>query len=363
MSNRSAMTKPTSFEGATALVPVSWVYRGAVATVRAFRTAAPPVAAGPRVISIGNLEVGGSGKTPMALWLCERAMRAGKPVAYVSRGFGSTAERGPLVTVLPAQGTAPASFAGLRVVARSSRDLALAVGDEGAVVAARAARTPLVFARDKRRAVEVAGQLGAEIVVVDDGFQSFSLARHVDVLLLDARRPFGNGQLLPAGRLREPPSAIERAHVIVFNGAADAAAIDAATAQITRWLRPHTPVYGLRRVIAWSAATPAATGAVSDALLVAGLAKPADFERTVQERGVRVVDRLVFRDHHRYTAGDVATIRARAGGRDIVTTEKDWVKLARFDWGEVRVWVARLDVDLVGGDVSLPWLNGDLGQK
>lgn len=354
-------TNPASFEGLPALTPLSWLFRGAVAAARAFRTAPAPAFGRPRVISIGNLEVGGSGKTPLALWLCDRATREGKPVAYVSRGFGGAAARGPLVTVVPAEGVAPASFAGLRVVARGARELAAAVGDEGAVVAARAPRVHLVMARDKRRAVAVAAQLGAEIVVVDDGFQTFALARHVDVVLLDARRPLGNGYLLPAGRLREPPSAVERADVVVFNGAADRAAIEAARARVARWLDPRAPVYGLRRVIAWTAGTPAATGAVSEALLVAGLAKPGDFASTVEATGVRVVDRLVFRDHHRYTASDVAAIRARSAGRAIVTTEKDWVKLSVFEWGDGPVWVARLDVDLVGGDPSLSWMNGALG--
>jgi tetraacyldisaccharide 4'-kinase len=206
--------------------------------MRAARRPRSAVPGLPRVVSVGNLEVGGSGKTPLALWLVERAAAAGRRVAYASRGFASAAEHGPLVTVVPAHdGAPPASLAGLRIVARSAPGLADAAGDEAAVVAARAPAVPLVLARDKRRAVDVAGHLGAEIVVVDDAFQSFALARHVDVLLLDSLHPLANGRVLPAGRLREAPSAIGRADIVVFNGAGSTADIDASKARVARWLK------------------------------------------------------------------------------------------------------------------------------
>jgi tetraacyldisaccharide 4'-kinase len=345
-----ASAHSTTWEGVPALLPLSWVYRGGVALVRALRGPARAQDSGPRVVAIGNLEVGGSGKTPLALWLLERWAREGKRAAYVSRGFGSAAGKGPLVTVVTRADAAPASFAGLRVVFRGAHDLAAAIGDEAAMIARRAPSAALVMSRDKRRAVRVAGELGAEVVVVDDAFQSFALARHVDVLLLDARRPLANGNVLPAGRLREPPSAIARADVVVFNGASDAGALEAAQARVARWMHAGQRVYGLRRVVRLVAATPAARGSVSSALVVSGLARPDAFRESVEAAGVRAGDVLVFRDHHRYTGADAAAIQARARGGAVVTTEKDWVKLERFDWGETPVWVARLAVELVGGD-------------
>jgi len=306
------------------------------------------------VIAVGNLEVGGSGKTPFALWLLEQAVRSGMRAAYASRGYGSAAERGPLVTVVSDQ--APASFDGMRLLGRNARNLADAIGDEGAVVARRADPSMLLFARDKRRAVEAAARLGAEVIVVDDAYQTFSMPRHVDVLLLDARRPLANGRLLPAGRLREPASAIARADAIVFNGASDLASIHEARGQVARWLRPQQRVYGLRREVTLSSVTAPAVGTPVEALLVAGIARPGDFKDSVEQLGVRVRDVVAFRDHHRYRREDARDIVARARGGAVVVTEKDWVKLARFDWGSTPVWVARLEVRLLGEDDDGSWI-------
>jgi tetraacyldisaccharide 4'-kinase len=335
------------------------VYGGAVAFTRAVRTAPLPAHAVPRIVSVGNLEVGGSGKTPLCLHLLERALQAGKRAAYVSRGFGSEAERGPLVTLVPGEeAAAPVSFAGLRIVARDVSSLAVAIGDEGAMIARRAPVTSLLFARDKRRAVAAAALLGAEIIVVDDAFQSFPLARHVDVLLLDAERPLANGHLLPAGRLREAPSAIARAEVIVFNGADDAAAVARARDEVVRYLRRDARVYGLRRRVTLQAGNVCGATLPADAVAVSGIARPDRFRDSVEDAGVRVAHTLAYPDHHRYIVSDVRTIQSRARGKAIVTTEKDWVKLEAFDWGEVAVWVARLEVEWVGGADIDAWLLG-----
>jgi tetraacyldisaccharide 4'-kinase len=341
------------------LIPLSWIYGGGVAAMRALRTAPAPPTQPPFIVAVGNLEVGGSGKTPLALWLIERAARAGKRAAYVSRGFASDAERGPLVTVVPHEDAPPpANFAGLRVVARHSPDLAAAVGDEGALIARRAHHTPLFLSRDKRRAVEAAARAGAEIIVVDDAFQSFALGRHVNVLLLDARRPFDNGWVLPAGRLRENPAAIARADVIVFNGAGRTELIEEARGRVAKWLRPEQRVYGLRREITLVPVTAAAKDTPSSVTMVAGIAKWRDFGAMLEGAGMRVIDARRFRDHHSYTEADARTLRAGSPDQPIVTTEKDWVKLGRFEWGERAVWVARLDVELVGREPVDSWLLG-----
>lgn len=346
-------------DGMPILAPLSWVYRAGVATARAARTARPPAPGPPRVVAVGNLEVGGSGKTPLALWLVERVAAMGKGVAYVSRGFASAAEHGPLVTVVSGNDSAPpAGLAGLRLVARSAPGLVAAAGDEAAVVAERAPGVPLVLARDKRRAVEVAARFGAEVVVVDDAFQSFALARHVDVLLLDAERPLANGRVLPAGRLREAPSAIKRANVVVFNRAENEDAVEASTARVAPWLRDDAKVYGLRRRVVLVASTRGAIGLPAAALFVAAIAKPEEFVRSVEATGVLVEGLVAYRDHHRYADADARAIRARAPGGALVTTEKDWTKLRRFDWGDTGVWIARLEVELVGRNAVDAWLLG-----
>ncbi len=347
MTNRGAQ----SFEGVAALAPLGWVYAAGVGVVRSWHRAPAPPEALPRVVSVGNLEVGGNGKTPFAMWLLSRAAVAGKRVAYVSRGFASSAERGPLTTVVLAEGAPPPnSLAGLRCVDRHATDLARAIGDEGAMVAGRVPFATLAFARDKRRATEAAARCGVDLIVVDDAFQSFTMARHIDVILLDAARPLGNGRVLPAGRLRESPGAIARADVIVFNGAADVKAVDRGRERVARWTRTETKVGGMRRTTTLVAATRTAVVAPRDVLLVAGIARPDAFRQTVEANGVTVADVLAYRDHHSYTTDDVETIRRHASTRAIVTTEKDWVKLRRFEWGDAPIWIARLDVEWVGGD-------------
>ena len=356
LANRNAV-----WDGIPALAPLAWTYRAGVSVARALRAPGRPVTSTPRVVSVGNLEVGGSGKTPLCLLLLEHALRAGKRVAYASRGFASAAERGPAGDRRPRRRCvgASASFAGLRLLTRIEV-LPEAIGDEGALVARRVPAATLVFARDKRRAVEVAARVQADVVVVDDAFQSFALARHVDVLLLDARRPLANGRVLPAGRLREAPGALARADVIVFNGASDARAIEEARKRVARWLRPQQRIFGLRRTLTLAPSTPGAVGAgvPKDVVLASGIARPDDFRASVEGTGVRVTDAVLFRDHHRYTSDDVRVLRTQAGGRGLVTTEKDWVKLERFDWGNTAVWVARLDVALVGADDETARLFG-----
>lgn len=342
-------------DGVAVLQPLAWLYRGGVAVARA-RRAGKPASEHPRVVSVGNLTVGGSGKTPMALWLVERALAVGKSVAYTSRGFAGAAERGPAVTWVPGENAgAPGSFAGLRVLSRSA-DLAESVGDEAAMVAGRAPGVNLLISRDKRRAIAAAAAMALDVVVVDDAFQSFALARHVDVVMLDARRPFGNGRLLPAGPLREAPAALGRAQVVVFNGAEDAAAVDEARQQVAPYLCAEQRVYGMRRRISLTPATPTATEKPRDALLVAGIARPDDFRGSLAVAGVPAGDLLAYRDHHRYDQADARRIREAASTRAMVTTEKDWVKLARFDWRGCAVWVARLEVELVGSNDVDAWL-------
>jgi len=342
-------------DGVAILHPLSWLYRGGVALARA-RRAGKPARARPRVVSVGNLTVGGSGKTPLALLLVERALAAGVKVAYASRGFAGAAERGAHVTWVPGENTgAPPTFAGLRVIARHSGDLAARVGDEAAMVAQRAPGADLLVARDKRRAIDAAAAMALDIVVVDDAFQSFVLARHVDVVMLDARSPLGNRRLLPAGPLREPPSALGRADVLVFNGAADMALVEDARQRVAAYLRAGQRVYGLRRSITLVPMTPVAHERPLEALLVAGIARPKDFEASVAGVGA-TTEMLAFRDHHRYNERDARRICEQAGTRAIVTTEKDWVKLSGFDWGDRAVWVARLDVDLVGENDVDAWL-------
>jgi tetraacyldisaccharide 4'-kinase len=211
-----------------------------------------------------------------------------------------------------------------------------------------------LFCRDKRRAIGVATMLGVARVVLDDGFQSWRVPRHADIVLLDAERPLDGEALLPAGRLREKPDALRRANAIVFNGAATPDAVAAARAKVERWLASGVAVAGMARRIELVPA--AGSDARPDAFLaVSGIAKPAAFERSLADAGVRIAGQEIFADHHRYGARDIARIERRMREQQasaIVTTEKDWVKLRRLS-PPFAVWVARLEVSLTGDELPL----------
>jgi tetraacyldisaccharide 4'-kinase len=316
--------------------------------------AGKPASERPHVVSIGNLEAGGNGKTPFAIWMLARVAQA-KPCAYVSRGYGGANVSSSVVTCVLAQATSPASLAGLRVLARNHADLAAQVGDEGALVCERVPLVSAFFCTDKVRAVQAATACGADLIVLDDAFQSWRVPRHTDIVLLDSERPLDGGQLLPAGRLREKPDALSRADQIIFNGAATPAAMAAARASVERWLRPGVPVAAMERRIVLTPAEGSAARPDGPFLAVSAIARPEGFEQLLRSAGATIAAHAVFPDHHRYDAHDVDRIaersrRARASA--IVTTEKDWVKLQHFPM-PAAVWIARLDVSLAGFELPV----------
>lgn len=339
--------------GIPALQPLAWLYGAGVAVARAHGVRRRPARTpGVRIIAVGNLEVGGNGKTPLALHLLETAASAGRRVAYVSRAFGSRAGRGPHVTLLmPRGGSFAEGVTGLRILERDGRvPLEGEVGDEAALVAEREPRAIIAVSPAKDRALAVAARMGAEIIIVDDAFQSWSLARDIDVVLLDAALPFGPGRLLPAGTLRESPSALRRADAVIFNGARDDAELAAARGRVERWLRPGVAVFGLCR----SLAAPSGVDAPGRAFVATGVARPERLKEDLTAIGIAVAGELAFPDHHAYTGDDVARIQgqARTAGADaVVVTEKDWVKLRRFEW-TMPVVAVRLRVELFGADTA-----------
>jgi tetraacyldisaccharide 4'-kinase len=334
-----------------ALVPATWLYRtvaDSVNRVRALERYATPDSV--TVISVGNLEAGGSGKTPLCMHLLERLRERGTPCAYVSRGFGSRAERFDGVTVVGSVSDAMANAgAGVRWVAPGHPRLSAEVGDEGAMIARRIGDgVPLLFCRNKARAVAVAaGPARGGVIVLDDAFQSWNVARDLDVVLLDAQRPFADGWLVPAGRLREEPAALARAGVILFNGARDDEAVSRALGEVRRRTGLAPRAGALRRELRLAHRPHGPVVAVS------AIARPDSFEGSLCEQGVDVVAALRYPDHHAFTMDDVAFIRdtVAAAGGECMVTEKDWAKLEELGAEAGRFRVARLDVRVVGANI------------
>lgn len=246
----------------------------------------PPAANTVPVVVVGNLTVGGTGKTPLITLLVERARALGLTPAIISRGYGGKAAQYPLL--LTAETPVSAS------------------GDEPALLFRRL-QCPVVVDPQRARAAQVAARQ-ADIIFSDDGLQHYALARDAELVVVDGQRNVGNGWLLPVGPLREPLSRLRTVDQILVNGAdfsvEPVALINACTGQ-------SLPLTALQ-------------GQGVDA--VAGIGNPQRFYRTLQELGAQVTEHS-FADHYAFTAQDFAFAQPQ---RMLVMTEKDWVKCRDF---------------------------------
>jgi tetraacyldisaccharide 4'-kinase len=263
------------------------------------------------VVSVGNLGVGGSGKTPVVARVAEILRDAGEPVSVLSRGYGGSF-RGDALLVSD----------GSAVLAGVSE-----AGDEP-VMLARALPGVVVAVGRRRDAVgrAVEARFGRRVHVLDDGFQHLRLERDLDLLCLDVRdlddRP------MPAGRLRESATAIGRADVVLLTRLE--AASEAEIRLLESRLGRDRTFRVARRVDGWRTLDGRPATPPARPFLLAAIARPERFERDVAGDGIPVAGRAFFRDHHRFRAEDLAGVeaRARAAGADaVVTTAKDAVRL------------------------------------
>ena len=259
------------------------------AVVRPYRAPLP-------VVCVGNLVAGGSGKTPVVLSLAAMAAAAGITPHVVTRGYcGRLA--GP-VRVDPVEHDAGA------------------VGDEALLLAAVA---PCWVARDRAGGIRVTASAGARAVLLDDGFQNPAIEKDLSLVVIDAEYGFGNGRVMPAGPLREPPAVgLARADAVVLVGDGDPPPVVRATGcmVLRAWLEPvSADAFTGARVVAF-----------------AGIGRPAKFFTSLRAAGAEVISAHPFPDHHRYAEGELFRLRreAEAGGARLVTTAKDWARLPPF---------------------------------
>ncbi len=282
-----------------------------------------------KTISIGNIAVGGTGKTPMTLWLAARLREAGYRTAVLSRGYGGSAEK----------------RIGVASDGKTVRMGPEAAGDEPFMMANRLPGVPVLVGRDRyatgMRAVE---QFGSEVVLLDDGFQHVKLERDMDLVLLDGGRPLGNGRLLPRGTLREPPSALARADGIVLtrwaSGAAVPDVLNRYAPSVPVFKSIHAPYPHLFLKAGRKAATvPNGIGSTFNPAALSqcrvmgfsGIARNDAFQETLRSLGAGMAGFMGFSDHHRYTDADIRLILSTARDRSadlLATTEKDWARLA-----------------------------------
>ncbi|MGH9685015.1 MAG: tetraacyldisaccharide 4'-kinase [Candidatus Acidiferrales bacterium] len=277
-------------------------------------------------ISVGNLIAGGTGKTPMVLWIAERLMAEGKRPGILTRGYlgRSIPDEDIQIEELDVDIVNSSSDEVRLMQARLGERAAFGVG-------------PDRFARGQ----ELVRQ-GVKWLILDDGFQHLRLARDVDIVLIDATNPFGGGHLLPAGRLREPHSALARVDIVVITRSDHAPAVEAIIRRDSNapifYARPQLDSVVLNRSENMSDVSPEARK--KKLFAFCGIGNPSAFLADLRTWGFQIAGHKFFPDHHRYTNSDIQAIEReaeRSGAESLICTEKDI-----FNLTEVRSFSADL---------------------
>jgi len=301
------------------------------------------------VVSVGNLALGGTGKTPLTIYLTRLIQSYGYRVVIVSRGYKGSAE-------------------GKGGVVSNGNEIAMpasACGDEAYMMARILNDTPVLVGQDRYAAGSMALQtFRPQVILLDDGFQHMRLERDIDLVLLDAEKPFANGKLLPRGTLREQKDALQRASAVVLTRA------EKGCPTAIREVEQHAPGKPIfqcvhRSYIAGMTPPNAANGFDTpsareasglDSLkgrrgyIFSGIARNERFQDTIGQAGVHVCGTSFFDDHHWYSEEDLKEISqsaAKSGAELIITTEKDFIRISK-----AKTWP--LELVVVGVEIQFP---------
>jgi len=336
------MTKFINRLGHSLLFPASLGYRLAIGGRNLFydlhlpQTHQAPVP----IICVGNLTVGGTGKTPMVSWLTSYFSQQGKKVAILSRGYKRHGRRQPLI-LLPEAGNHP----GVNEL-----------GDEAAMLHRKHPQAALILDADRSRgARSICSLWSPDIIIMDDGFQHRRLQRTLNIVMIDSQRLFGNELLLPAGPLREPIAALQRADLVVFNKFdARHPAFAGRSRRVFDFISPtrlFTARYELRCLYnLWHPARRTEVDQLQGkkVLAFAGIANPDYFFQQLEKREMALQNRLSFADHVHYDQSKLQKIGRMASGNLVITTAKDAVKIAALS--EARLLLPKLlvaDIDML----------------
>lgn len=288
-----------------------------------------------KVISVGNITLGGTGKTPAVIEIALLLKRSGRHPAVISRGYGRKDES-----------HMRAVSDGKNVFLGSQEG-----GDEPVLIATSLAGVPVVVGRDRYSAGLFSVQaFGADTVILDDGFQHIKLRRNLDILLVDAKEPFGNGSLFPAGILREPVAAVKRADAILITRADDE------DTRLKMYLSETTkaPIFTSRHEpvdivdIKTGEERPLAALKGTATIAFCGIGRPEEFISLLKSLGADVRHQSFYPDHYEYTRADMAEIFHKAvdsGAVMIITTEKDAVRLRPLNLD--GIWALRIRLKVI----------------
>lgn len=307
--------------------PLGLVARGVIA-LRNFafdHGLVPPVEPPLPVISVGNITLGGTNKTPFVEMLCRILREAGVSVGIVSRGYGGRTVN-PVVICSETIGEGE-GFWGDRVA--PLRDL---VGDEPLLLASRLPGVPVAVSKDRLRDIGALQGRDVELVVADDAFQHRRMARDADIALVDACCPFGNGWPAPAGILREPPSVLSRASLVVITKADQVPKerLEALASKISSFVPEEKVFYSRLSVPRWRRWNgrwiQEESSVPKSVLAFSAIGSPESFRRSLEQQGIAILGERRFKDHHRYGREDMEALERafdESGARAMVCTEKD----------------------------------------
>lgn len=333
------------------MLPLSALYRVVTQTrLAAYNRGLLPVTKLPApVISVGNLTTGGTGKTPLVEWVCRTLARKQRKVCVLTRGYGRPF---PGSRVIVSDGSivlADAAEAGDEpfLLAQNLRGLAAVISDPNRIAAGK-------WAIDN---------LGAEVFVLDDGFQHLALARDLNILTIDATNPWGGGKLLPAGRLREPRTGLSRADCVIVTRTDQSDNLVALELEIQRLIgsRPVVAsemiVKGISRM---NSEQPEKLVSVPQPVAAfCAVGNPESYFKLLRRGGIDPVFTRTFRDHHQYTQSDVDSLieeSRKAGVRSVVTTAKDAVKLKQRKF-ELPCYVLNIEISIEDEDRIIQMVN------
>jgi tetraacyldisaccharide 4'-kinase len=292
------------------------------------------------VISVGNITVGGTGKTPMVAAIGQYLLRQGYRLAVLTRGYKRQSAGRRILNHPQQPQTTNASY--------------LEFGDEPLLLARLLPQAPIVIHKNRydsgKWAIE---ECGAEVLLLDDGYQHLLVHRDLNLLLLDATNPFGGGEVMPLGRLREPLEELKRADAVLITRANQSFDKDSVLQISQSYCQANTPVFLFSsaiiqfRNLVTGETIDSSTFAGKKAAIMCGIGNPRAFAEDLRQLGLLITSEKFFTDHHAYTQNDIdGVIEAaqKSGAEMIITTEKDAVRLENVQITGMAIYAAVLEM-------------------
>ena len=298
-----------------------------------------------KVISVGNITLGGSGKTPFVLYLSKKLKDKGINFAVLTRGYKRRSK-------------------GTKELKRSeSPDLKWEeVGDEPSLLSNHLPETPIIIGKDRYNSGKIAqDKYKAEVLILDDGFQHWRLKRDLDILIIDASIDLEKEKLFPEGRLREPLSSLKRANLFIFTRV-DQSTHKEKLKMILQKFNPQSPIVEsilvITSVLNWKDKTKIDLDSLKGkkGVVFCGIGNPFSFENTLKSLEVEILNAFFFLDHYIYSQNDLLSLeeeRKKVGADFLITTEKDSIRLPEIKDQKAPILVVNVELKIISGEEKL----------